>query len=311
MKNKIYFVFNYLVSICLILWLAKKFDFHSAVVKFASADISFIIAAIMVSIFMRLIFSPFIWQEVLKNSGMNIRYLDLFSVNAISLPLKFFIPFKLSELVRAAGLKVFGQMNFSVALSSTIFLRMSVVIATFVIFSIGMTLNPLSLPIPEELVCGGLFILMIIFFNIGRLPKNFLWLGEVVDNLLYCFRKVVNLQKVKLLIYCILLQLGEIISSFLIFRSLGIEISFLKIICYVSLVMLVSMLPISIQGIGIRETMMIFSLSEAVSSTLILSAGLLLSLIHHIIPAFVGILLWIFSSRERIFASTVSKVYTG
>jgi|GEM_PF-3003517 len=308
MKNKIFIVVNYFVSIILLYLLLKNTGIKSTVLTFSSANIWLISAAVVVSIFTRLFVYPLLWQEVFLSSKLNVSYSDLLAVNAVSLPLKFVMPFKISELIRSAGLKVFGQTSFAVTLSSTLFLRLSVTIAIFIIFIIGMILNPLVRHFPEWLVWSVLFIFLIIFFNIGRLPKNFLWLGESMNELVYCFRKTSDLQKIKLLGYSVVFQFGEIISSFLIFKSLGIPISFPQIIYYTSLAMLASALPISVQGIGVRETTFVFVLSGVAPLTLIFSAGMLLSLIHHIIPAFIGILLWIFSLPKRTFVLTVSNV---
>jgi len=69
--------------------------------------------------------------------------------------------------------------------------------------------------------------------------------------------------------------------------------------------MLVSMIPISVQGIGIRETAMVMGLVGVAGAQTGLAAGLLLTLIHHILPALVGGLVWILSSGCRFFGRTV------
>jgi len=305
MKNKIFLALNYLVSAGLIWWLAKSFDFRAALSGIGSADVRFILAAMVVSVLVRIMVYPSLWQNVLRSSGLVVKYTDLVTVNAASLPLKFVMPFKISEVVRAAGLRIFGQMNFALALSSTVFLRLAVLIATGIIFVGGMGLNPVRHLSADYSVGIGLIGLLLIFLYIDRLPDNFLGLGETLEKLVYCFKKTSDWQKIKLLGYSVLVQFGEIISSFLIFRGLGLEINFFQTIYYVSLVMLVSMIPISVQGIGIRETAMVMGLVGVAGAQTGLAAGLLLTLIHHILPALVGGLVWILSSGCRFFGRTV------
>lgn len=305
MKKKIFLVINYLVTVGMLYWMVQNFDFKKVIEAFGSVDYRFLLTAVLVSLVFRLGLYPALWQSVLRFGGLPVKYGDLFLVNAVSLPLKYVLPFKITEVVRAAGLKIFTRLNFPVALSSAIFLRVTITIATVGLFISGMAVT-------GNLrwfwwVVMVLIALLVLLLYLDWMPRNFLGLNEMFGELVYCFEKISELRKGGLIIYSMIVQFGEILSSYLIFCSLGVNISFLETVYYVSLVMLVSMVPVAVQGIGLREAAMVVGLSAFVPAAQGLSAGLMLTMIHHLLPAIVGGIIWLTTFGTRVFAGSVAR----
>lgn len=306
MNKKILFIINFFVSGLVLYVLFYKIGFNDVIDTIKNVKIYPLVIAIIISIIFRILFSPFIWGKILWYNNLNVYYFDLVKINAMSLPLKFILPFKISEVVRAAGLKIFSKEDFSVALSSTIFLRIIVFISTLQLFFISAIFTNrfiLSLVVMFIVLIFISFLEIIVKFLDNNL--NFRWM----KNLVYCFTNIKTKNFIKLNFLSIICQLGEILSAKLIFISLGFEFSLAELIYYVTLIMLVSSLPVSLQGLGIRESVAVISLSK-ISSGLALSFGLLQSMIYHIIPALVGNIIWLADYIFRcLCGSIISNIF--
>lgn len=111
----------------------------------------------------------------------------------------------------------------------------------------------------------------LIFFHSGKIP----WLRKILDM---PGMSVVNKQVMKItesfapfrgktraLTWCmvlsIILQLTVILHYYLISEALGLSIPFVKFLVIIPLAMFIQMIPISINGIGIRESFYVFFLT--------------------------------------------------
>jgi glycosyltransferase 2 family protein len=66
----------------------------------------------------------------------------------------------------------------------------------------------------------------------------------------------------KALLYSVILQLIVVLSVYILARGLSIEVTFLQLLVFVPLISLISLVPISISGLGLREGAYVFFLSS-------------------------------------------------
>ncbi|MFH1368919.1 MAG: lysylphosphatidylglycerol synthase domain-containing protein [Elusimicrobiota bacterium] len=299
MKKKLLFIINYLISGLLLYVLFTQFDIGSILSGAARADIRFIAAAAGISILFRLVFMPYIWGKVLSYSGVQAKFGDLAVSNAVSLPLKFLLPFKISELVRAAGLKLVSSGSFPVALSSTVLLRLVIFASTALLFCLGAALKG-YLYIGIAGIAGLAAVLYVVFKLADKAESGFL------KDAAHCFRSVSKKDFAKLIIFGTVFQAGELICAFLMFAALGISIGIANLVFYVSLMIIATNLPVSIQGLGIRETVAVLSFSALPNETALLF-GALQSGVYHILPAAAGALVWLGSFAARSFSVSIGR----
>jgi uncharacterized membrane protein YbhN (UPF0104 family) len=107
----------------------------------------------------------------------------------------------------------------------------------------------------------------------------------------------------KIFFNTLLVQSGEFVTSYLIISSFGLQVPFAPFMYSIGLMMIAGMLPISIQGIGVRETVSIFTLGAFISPGAGVTTAVLLTLIHHVIPALFGAVVWAADSSARYFST--------
>lgn len=300
MNRKLVLAVNYAVSGALVYILATRFDFASAVSAVSRADVRVIAAAALVSLVFRLLFMPYIWKSVLDSCGVEVQFGDLASANAVSLPLKFLLPFKVTEFVRAAGLKVFANADFSVTLSSTLFTRFAAVAGTLLIMGAGLLLKGSAAA--GALAIAGVAAGALAVLKLAERAGKESFIGGVA----FCFSKIRGNGLTKIIAYSTLFQLGEVACAYMVFSALGAGMGFQDLLYPVSLMMLAGMVPVSVQGIGVREAVSVALFGGAFSPQIGLAAGALITLVHHVIPALAGALVWLAGFANRTFAGSVA-----
>ncbi|OGS21219.1 MAG: hypothetical protein A2252_05985 [Elusimicrobia bacterium RIFOXYA2_FULL_39_19] len=308
MKKKIFILMNYAIAIAMFVFLFKNIEVKDFMLTLKSANLGYLALAVVVSVMFRLFLYPILWKKVLDFSKLDVNYAELFKINAVSLSMKYVLPFKVSEIVRAAGLRIFASMDFCTALSSSVFVRLIITLGTVILLVTGMFLTNNFNYLPWVLI--GLLGMVLLMNNIQKL-KNIPIANNIINSLIYCFERIKSTNRIKLIVFSVFMQSGEILSSFLIFKAIGLNLSLVNTVYYISIIMLVSSIPISIQGIGIRETTAVMSLSKFAEASVCFSGGILITLIHHLIPAIIGGIIWLISSSERFFTNTVIAETVG
>ena len=281
MKKKIFILMNYAIAIAMFVFLFKNIEVKDFMLTLKSANLGYLALAVVVSVMFRLFLYPILWKKVLDFSKLDVNYAELFKINAVSLSMKYVLPFKVSEIVRAAGLRIFASMDFCTALSSSVFVRLIITLGTVILLVTGMFLTNNFNYLPWVLI--GLLGMVLLMNNIQKL-KNIPIANNIINSLIYCFERI---------------------------KAIGLNLSLVNTVYYISIIMLVSSIPISIQGIGIRETTAVMSLSKFAEASVCFSGGILITLIHHLIPAIIGGIIWLISSSERFFTNTVIAETVG
>lgn len=310
MNKKVYSVLMYLVSIAFIVVLFYKVDIDPLVNILHSVNVVYITIACVIALVFRLLIYPFVWHEILVKAGVHIKYAHVFMVNTSVLPLKLLLPFKMMEIARAGGLLVFSNVEFPVAASSLVFLKL-------VSFAGSLMLAALSGMLQKKLWFLAALLLAFLIYSVSFgflrnlhsiLIKKMPRYKEKINQAFICFNSISFVRKIQLSIYAVIFLLGELITIYFVFHSLGSNISVYAILCYIPVISLISSLPVSVHGIGLRETLIVTSLTVYGSKELLLAAGLLMSSVYFILPALIGAIILALYSGKRIFIrSTVEQ----
>jgi uncharacterized membrane protein YbhN (UPF0104 family) len=89
-------------------------------------------------------------------------------------------------------------------------------------------------------------------------------------------------------VYSIVALGSEIIMTLLVFAMLGVPAPVLEILYYLPLVQILSLLPISVRGIGVRENGYLFFLQAFAPKSVLVFAGLTVTVTIYIIPTIAG-----------------------
>jgi uncharacterized membrane protein YbhN (UPF0104 family) len=203
-----------------------------------------------------------------------------------------------NEIVKAMGVQIVGRVGFTVALGGVVFLKLMIIAVTLGLLLAASFWEGQVLAM--TLAFAGLGLLGVAFFAICRLPDSFL--GIDTRLLKHCFSYAGVREMRRTAAGSLLMQAGEILVSFVILMSLGASAPFMPFLYATTVMMVAGMLPISVQGIGVRETAAIATIGSFISPETGFAFGVLLTVIHHIIPAAVGALVWLGHSGYRVLA---------
>jgi uncharacterized protein (TIRG00374 family) len=136
------------------------------------------------------------------------------------------------------------------------------------LLSIGIAAMPTSLDLLAKASALWVLPVISIFFIAAsvllfrfRVGERFRLLMGVYDCFNYYFTKRHAL--VKSFLYSIAIQMANILSVYVLARGMTLDISFVAFVVFLPIIILVSMIPVSISGIGIREGAFVFFLGTA------------------------------------------------
>jgi len=313
MKKKLSLLKNWkkylpIIGILLFIYILIKVDLLKVVDEVSKANLYFLLMALVLIII--LFFSEtFKWYTIAFIQGINIPFFEAFKINLICNFYGFVTPSKLGTVIRAEYLKRYtenigkGLCNFTLDkildLSSIIFIT--------ILFSFVFK-DKLDLPIGVFVAMFLGFVLLTLFFinkNRSKFILKLFFNKLVPDNLRDKAKLTFNSfydnipKKRYFILFFFFNSLNWIIIysvTYFIGLSLGINLPYIYYLAILPIGTLVTMIPISINGLGTREAALIslfalFGIEAAkVFSMSILSLG------FGIIPAIIGSFL-IFKER--------------
>lgn len=314
-KNKLKNFFKLLriiITIFLLYIIFKKINFSNTVKIVQSSNIFyFMLSAILVFFFN--LFSVYRWRFSLYQNSVYIKYSTLLRFHLISIFAQNFLPASIGGDVVKSILAFRGNPKIRVA-SSILISRISG------IFALGILVNFSLFFLSEN---GGIiyklkwvslsvffmFILLyIVIFNrkIQELvikiynSINIKKLKKLEINVF--FEKINSYRKIKILTFLILfsfiIQIFPILSNYFLFYSIHSPLNISYFFVYTPLITFISILPISLNGLGIREGLYYYFFRNLVSSDNIIFAFILLSLLIRMIFTLIGGLLLIFKIEK-------------
>ena len=130
-------------------------------------------------------------------------------------------------------------------------------------------------------------------FKYGVINTALSYLNKLHESLIESFKIKVFFKSI---IYIVLFQLSTIINVYLVYRSLGVNLPLSIHLVIMPIVYIVSMVPISISGIGVREGAFAFFYgTQGVAGPQAVLASLLNYAILMLIPALIGFIISIVS----------------
>jgi hypothetical protein len=242
------------------------------------------------------------WWRILRGLGADVGYWRVFRVRLGSDPLRFALPFKSGELVNAL---YFGQrgMGFSRAAGSIAFDKALNFFGTVFWLYVGLAViaaTPSAGYLSVHTAVGAAVLVLLWVPAARHIPARMAGLlhpklGRVASEVLSAFEEFSPWQKIGYLLYGIVFQLRPLAVCALLFIAFHPEHlpSIQEFLAYGSIVVLMSNIPLTVAGIGPRETTLALLFVDFADQASLFSIGLMMSFSIHVIPAIVGIPLMI------------------
>lgn len=247
-------------------------------------------------------------------------YLGAFYIGAIT-------PARAGEFIKAFYLRKEKNMSLGEGFSNILIDRLQDVLAFAIVGLIGLSLAPLGGTYLYSII-GIAFLFLVIWVFLFRaetttkkismvlvqslVPKRYRSsINTQLDSFFTGIGKLSNLRIIVPALATAALTAIAFLQCYLITVSLSISISFVYLAFCVSVASLVSLIPISISGLGTREATMIVLFSRVgLSSESAVSFSLTYLLVFNVFTAVIGAFIWFISPIGRDFLEALRKENT-
>ena len=312
--EKIKMVIIVIVPIAIFIFLFSKIDVLEFLIVLKKINIIFLLTGAFIFLFSDFFINPLQWLRALLSLGYSFNLKEAITIKIANFPIKAILPLKTGDLIRAVYLQRRKGIPLSAGVSSLGFNLILNLLVLVIIMCLGYILFNAGL-FYGILFCSGvllLFILTSLFFRF--IKKVILYLAGIVNSRLHnsveSLFDIYNRFNFKdfsaLLFYSVLIWASELLTFFVLFKAVGLNIPFHAIVVFVPLVILISNLPITISGLGTREAVILFCFSKFGSPENLLSAGILISFLYFALP----LTLSLFFIRKFLKQITLRKIFT-
>lgn len=303
LNSKSFFYVKLLVGLSLISIVMAWIDASKAIQYFVGANF-FLIAAGAILTVVQTILSAWKWKIILHEQQIKVPFFNLFRNYMIANFINLFSPsFVGGDAYRTASLKKYAG-SISRSLSSVIVDRLTGLAALFFIGSVGLgfyTAPKYVFAISISIIAAMLILyLIIIFFVRPRIVKfstaKSWWairLGRDIAEAL-----LPNKAFAKALAVSLLFQTNTIIINVIYSASLHLDAKISELLLIVPVVYLVEMAPISINGVGVRESVFtLLFLHFGLLAEQGLALGLTITMMRYVVGA-AGAIFWLIPGEK-------------
>ena len=278
-----------IVSICLLIWLFYQIDWQQIWHVFSHFKTVYLFTLFLLAI-IGILLSVWKWSHLLKNLGHSLSFTYLLKIFWIGLFFNNFLPGRTGgDLYRAYGIsqKTNNKMQATI---SVIIDRILNIVALSTIGLLGywlsdskLTLEPNSL----HLIFGIGIGLILSLLTIYKLRHNPYFV--VIKQSLGLFLRHPSKLFFPLLL-ALVYQTIMILSHIVVFEGLGQQTELPYFFCFIPLTAFATLLPISINGIGIREGAFVISFAQiGVASEYALALSLIITMTTMFVSALGGV----------------------
>jgi len=265
----------------------QKIDYLSLKTVFLKVDLFYLLLAIGIILLIPILSSKK-WQLVLSAMDYQISFKESFCIVMGALPISMVTPARSGDLMRSYYLK--DKIPISQTTGAVFAERIIdiLILATFSLIGGLFFKNILFIIVPLSV-----FFLIGLFFLVIRKIRflfNLKWQERI--NQFLCVSKIFFRKPKKILpvmFYSTILWLTIILETKTLFLALGVNIPFIYVAAAFPLSIFVGLIPITLAGMGTRDSAIIFFFSHLASPSICLAMGLLYSFFGYWLLAILGL----------------------
>ncbi|MFH1578195.1 MAG: lysylphosphatidylglycerol synthase transmembrane domain-containing protein [Candidatus Omnitrophota bacterium] len=311
MRKIISFFVRIAISIGALLFLFKQVDFYKIMQAVENINKPIFVFAFLLALFASML-CFFRWRMILLGLGLKISTFLIFRSFCIGYFSNLFFPSTVGgDFSRSIDLGLRTQKPRQVA-ASVILDRLSgfsalVIIALFALLFVVRIITEVAvffaLGIFFFLIAGILLVLFnnFLFSKVSRLLRFLGRIGKALSNLHYEIYNFRNQKRIILIsiLYSLVIQLIIPISFYLLSRALGVSLNPMYFFVFVPLVTVISALPVSIAGLGLREASSMYFFTKVGMPGEVALAIALLSFFMLFLIGLSGGLFYVFTFSNR------------
>jgi hypothetical protein len=233
------------------------------------------------------LFSAKKWQSVLRAMDYSLSFKNSFKMIMASFPLSAITPSKSGDLVRAYYLKDALPPARTAGAVLTERLTDILVLAVYSFCGALFLKNFLILGLSSAVI----LLVPCFIWSAGKIRLPWAKWQEKIDNFLFVSKIILAHPKKFLfvLLYSLILWLVPIFEAKLLFLAFGVSVSWLYIVAAFPITIFIGLLPITIAGMGTRDSAIIYFFSSWAEPGVCLAVGLAYSLLGYWLLALLGL----------------------
>ncbi|MGM0519934.1 MAG: lysylphosphatidylglycerol synthase transmembrane domain-containing protein [Campylobacterota bacterium] len=262
------------LGVFIFIYILSSLDFTVVYSQMKNIEISYLVLAFLLN-FPMIYFKSYRWQQILKQQKVSISLKKAFEYYMSSLYLGFITPGRVGEFSRVLYIKnLFKEMDYGSIFSSVVLDRLFDLYLLVILTTIGFVYLSLSVDILYILLFLSIFFILpfliiktsvfikILNFTASKVSISFQeQTAHFVSNFVSTIKDTASIKNfLKFSFYTVLSYVIFFTQAYLISLSLGMNISLLVITCIMAISNTISLLPISISGIGTRDLILIYFL---------------------------------------------------
>jgi uncharacterized protein (TIRG00374 family) len=292
--------------------LSKSINFEESFTLIIKASLIWLILSLGIIYLLRFILT-YRWKIILDYQNIKIPFKKLFSINYIATSVGQVLPGGVGgDVVR--GYELNKEINQLVNTTSSIVLDRIIGIFSMIILALFATIIAEYIGLKLNFSIYLIILVSVIIFAWLLTPKikkeiekrvtfKSLRFKRMFKKILLILESISDKEKIKLLIpkiffLSIWAQIFRSIMFYFIFLSLGASTDFVYFLVFIPLMLAITIIPISIGGLGVREgTLVYFFGLVGVRPEICVSAGIIFQLLQ-ILFALPGILFWVLQTSK-------------
>lgn len=271
MKVKTKFLIQFIISICIIILLLKIVNPVQVIRLLGNID-PWPFMLLLLVITLDRIFMAYKWYLLLKARGVKVSIYDTVRIYYIGTFASFFLPTTIgADLVRVYKLHNEKKDGVKI-LSSVILERMLGFIASALVASVGILslIYILKLDLWRFLWISVIIFMSFIFFLIMSFNSHYIFKrlrkGAIYERLDGLYRAYMDYKDNKMLLVVFIIlssleQLVPVIANYIAAYAIGLYVPILYFLAIIPIVQLFTKMPISFNGIGINEGLLVYFFS--------------------------------------------------
>jgi uncharacterized protein (TIRG00374 family) len=255
------------------------------------ADLHLLLLAVLLSIITNMVISSHKLELVLKSLNGEIPLKEIIFVQLGSYPIKFLLPFQSGKFLKVIYFKKYNNLPIKKGTSAVLFDLISDIYALLLLLFLALSFSDLGFIYKEYLTFFIImFLVVTLFFFKFKIIRQFILRGvKRISNRIYNFLKdmfvaftVIPLkEKIIILLYAFIIRFLILFEYYILFLAIGIQVPLIIAVVYFSLIILISQIPVSISGFGVREASVILFFVGYASYEKLLGSGLLISFVDY------------------------------
>lgn len=292
------------VSVVLLAILLSHFSDYSILLRI---NIPIFIFGAIVSILLNLFLSAYKWQRVLSLSNIRIPYWEAWRMWAGLTSISIIMPFQSSGILYGLILKKKKELNYVEAFEGTGYDRYLFLMGTLVFVVAGQFFLNTSHSLSQYWILAGAVAAIGFYFLDYWAFKAISRIGFLERRSRLIHKKIGLMEKLYLLFLSTLCQSSDIICMYLAILCLGIEVNFLEVMGIYSIIMMLTIIPVTLNGFGAREGLIALWMANFLSFDQAIASALIFNLFEFAFPTLVG-LVAVRQNLQTLFGGHHSKI---